>query len=148
MKTATFPTSRLIARSHGFSFFEMMMFVAIIGVMVAMTVPLWGNNDAFYAARDRRNAQELVAVSTMAAAAGLNFVHDERGQPRQDLVGILSDISHGESVKTGALKGRHFSVPGLSKEDIAGAASYVIIANGELRYSYDRRENPRGSGSL
>jgi hypothetical protein len=148
MKTAFPQNTRTSARPHGFSFFEMMMFVAILGIIVAMVVPMWGSNDAFYAARDRRNAQELVAISTMASAAGLNFAKDDQGNIRENLLEILSDISHGDSVKDGALKGRHFSVPGLSNEDIAGAANYVTLENGELRYSFEKMAMPRGNGSL
>lgn len=148
MKTATFATPLQTHRPHGFSFFELMMFVAIIGIIVAIVVPMWGSNDAFYAARDRRNAQELVAISTMASAAGLNFALDDQGNARENLLEILSDISHGASVKDGALKGRHFSVPGLSNEDIAGAANYVTLENGELRYSFEKKAMPRGNGSL
>jgi type II secretory pathway pseudopilin PulG len=148
MKTAAPHTLHLLRSKQGFSFFEMMMFVAILGIIVAILVPLWGNNDAFYAARDRRNAQELVSINTMASAAGLNFVMDEKGQAREDLLEILHDISQGDSVKRGALKGRHYSVPGLSNEDIAGAANYITIENGELRYSFERKPVTRGGGSL
>lgn len=148
MKTASLHIPRTCRTQQGFSFFEMMMFVAILGIIVAIVVPMWGNTDAFYAARDRRNAQELVAISTMAAAAGLNFAKDDKGQVRENLLEILRDISHGDSVKQGALKGRHFSVPGLSNEDIAGAANYVSVENGELRYSFDKKPINRGGGSL
>jgi hypothetical protein len=73
---------------------------------------------------------------------------DEKGQAREDLLEILHDISQGDSVKRGALKGRHYSVPGLSNEDIAGAANYITIENGELRYSFERKPVTRGGGSL
>ncbi len=148
MKTAAHHTTHLTRSKQGFSFFEMMMFVAILGIIVAILVPMWGNNDAFYAARDRRNAQELVSINTMASAAGLNFVMDDKGHARENLLEILHDISQGDSVKRGALKGRHYSVPGLSNEDIAGAASYITIENGELRYSFERKPITRGGGSL
>ena len=148
MKTVAPHTLHLLRSKQGFSFFEMMMFVAILGIIVAIVVPLWGNNDAFYAARDRRNAQELVSINTVASAAGLNFALDEKGQAREDLLEILHDISQGDSVKRGALKGRHYSVPGLSNEDIAGAANHITIENGDLRYSFERKPITRGGGSL
>lgn len=148
MKTAAHHTTHLTRSKQGFSFFEMMMFVAILGIIVAILVPMWGNNDAFYAARDRRNAQELVSINTMASAAGLNFVMDDKGHARENLLEILHDISQGDSVKRGALKGRHYSVPGLSNEDIAGAANYIRIENGELHYSFERRPITPGGGNL
>ena len=148
MKKAPHHTLHLHRTKEGFSFFEVMIFVAIIGIIIAILVPMWGNNDAFYAARDRRNAQELVSINTMASAAGLNFDLNEKGEVREDLLEILHDISQGDSVKRGALKGRHYSVPGLSNEDIAGAANYITIENGELSYSFERKPVTRGGGSL
>lgn len=148
MKTVTFKTSIHSHSRHGFNFFAMMMFIAIIGIIVAIVVPMWGTHDALYAARDRRNAQELIAINTMASAAGLNFAIDDQGKARENLLEVLSDISHGDSVRDGALKGRHFCVPGLSNEDIAGAANYITLENGELRYSFSKKAMARGNGSL
>lgn len=141
MKTASIHTST--RNTKGFSFFEMMMFVAIIGIIVAIVVPMWGHNDAFYAARDRRNAQELVSICTMAQAAGLDFVENET-----NLVEILRNISRGRLVERGAMKGRSFSVPGLSEEDLEGAAKYVSLQDGQLRYSFDKQVSRPGGTSL
>jgi competence protein ComGC len=147
MKTASTHTSP--RRQNGFSFFEMMMFVAIIGIIVAIVVPMWGSNDAFYAARDRRNAQELASICTMAQAAGLNFVgNKETVSTQEELLEILSDISQGDVVSKGSLKGRSFSVPGLSREDLEGAAKYITVENGALRYSVDMKPQTRGAGNL
>lgn len=116
------------ARS-GFSLFEMLMFIAVLGVMTGILVPMLNQNDAIYAVRDRRNAQELAATSMVAQAAGVNFVQDE-----SVLETVRAIVRGGISVR-GALKGKVFVVPGLSEEDIQGAAKYLRIQNGELRYS-------------
>ncbi|MBL9131103.1 MAG: hypothetical protein JNG86_07890, partial [Verrucomicrobiaceae bacterium] len=116
--------------------------VAILGIIVAIVVPMWGNNDAFYAARDRRNAQELVSVSMVANAAGLNFVQGD------NVLDILRAVSRGAVVTNGSLKGRSYSVPGLSEEDLLGAAKYVELKNGELHYSFDRVQITAGGASL
>jgi competence protein ComGC len=129
-------------RRNGFSFFEMMMFVAILGIIVAMVVPMWGNNDAFYAARDRRNAQELVSTSMMAQASGLNFVNGD------NLLDILREVSRGGVVTRGPMKGRGFSVPGLSEEDLKGAAKYVQLKNGALHYSFESDPITPGNANL
>jgi prepilin-type N-terminal cleavage/methylation domain-containing protein len=139
MKTA--PT-HLTKNRRGFSLFEMLIVVAILGIMVAILVPIWGNNDAFYAARNRRNAQEIVSTSTIAQAAGLNLVKGD------DVVAILRRVSKGDTVKRGSMKNHHFSVPGLSEEDLKGAAKYVTVENGELRYSTDARKIEVGGSSL
>ena len=141
MKTVSIHISSL--QTKGFSFFEMMMFIAILGIIVAILVPMWSNNDSFYAARDRRNAQELVSICTMAQAAGLDFVENET-----NIVEILRNISRGRLVERGAMKGRSFSVPGLSEEDLNGAAGYVSLQNGELRYSYEVQVRRPGGTSL
>ena len=115
---------------------------SLVSIIVAMVVPMWGNNDAFYAARDRRNAQELVSVSMMASAAGLNFVQGS------EMIDILRGISRGGVVSQGALKGRGFSVPGLSEEDLKGAAKYVTLKDGALQYAFDEEVLQNGGTNL
>lgn len=105
------------------------MFVAILGIMLSIIVPMLGQHDSIYAARDRRNAQELTSTCMMAQAAGLDFV---QGDSVTDTVRAL--VSGGMSAQ-GSLKGRTFAVPGLSEEDIQGASKYLTIQHGELRYS-------------
>jgi hypothetical protein len=47
----------------------------------------------------------------------------------------------------GSMKGRRFIVPGLSEEDIQGAAKFLVIKDGELIYTNDERLED-GSQSL
>lgn len=113
----------------GFSLFEVLMFLAVLGVILGISVPLFSQNDAIYAARDRRNAQELSSTSMMAQAAGLDFVQGE------DVIETIRAVVRGGMPVQGAMKGRLFVVPGLSEEDIKGAAKYLQIVDGELRYT-------------
>lgn len=130
MKAPASPS--LLSRARGgFSLFEVLMFVAILGIMLSIIVPMLGQHDSIYAARDRRNAQELASTCMMAQAAGLDFV---QGDSVTDTVRAL--VSGGMPAQ-GALKGRTFVVPGLSEEDIQGASKYLTIQHGELRYSND-----------
>ncbi len=128
MKTFALASNQQRVRS-AFSLFEVLMFVAIIGVMVAMTVPMFGQNDAVYAARDRRNAQELCSTCMMAQAADLNFVQDD------SVIDTIHAIVRGGISVRGAMRGRVFVVPGLSEEDIQGAAKYLLIQDGQLMYT-------------
>lgn len=105
------------------------MFIAIVGVLVGMAVPMIGQNDAIYAARDRRNAQELCSTCTMAQAAELNFVQDD------SVIDTVRAIVRGGMSVRGAMRGRVFVVPGLSDEDIQGAAKYLQVQNGQLVYT-------------
>lgn len=129
------------ARS-GFSLFEMLMFVAILGVMIGITVPMFSQSDSIYAARDRRNAQELAATSMMAQTAGLNFVQEE------DVLETIRAIVRGGMPVRGAMKGRTFVVPGLSDEDIQGAAKYLTIKDGALTYTSSSEFHSSGAQSF
>lgn len=127
MKTVTRPL--FAARRHGFSLFEVLMFIAILGVITSLAVPMLFQTDSVYAARDRRNAQELSSTSMMAQAAGLNFVQGD------DVVETLRALVRGDTPAQGPLKGRLFMVPGLSEEDMTRAAKFLTIQNGQLQYS-------------
>ena len=124
-----------------FSFFEVLMMVAIIGVLAGIAVPLLSQNDSFYAARDRRNAQELCSTCMMAQAAGLDFVQDD------SVIDTLHAIVQGGMSVSGAMRGRVFVVPGLSEEDIQGAAKYLSVQDGQLIYSYSTSETVAQAGT-
>jgi type II secretory pathway pseudopilin PulG len=130
------------ASRSGFSLFEVLMFIAVIGVMIAIVVPMWGQTESIYAARDRRNAQELAAMSLMAHSAGLDFI-----QEGDDVAETARAIVRGGMPLQGSMKGRRFIVPGLSEEDIKGAAKFLVIKDGELIYTNDERLED-GSQSL
>lgn len=141
MKNSLHKPHRRLNR-FGFSLFEVLMVVAILGVISGITIPMFWKTDAVYAARDRRNAQELSATSMMAQAAGLNFIQEESVQD------TVRAIVRGGMPVGGAFKGRVFVVPGLSEEDILGAANYLRIQNGELQYTNSELPHLPGEQSL
>lgn len=118
------------------------MFIAIIGVMVGMLVPMLGHHDTAYAARDRRNAQELCSTCMMAQAAEVNFVQDE------SVIDTVRAIVRGGMSVRGAMRGRVFMVPGLSDEDIQGAAKYLRVRDGQLLYTTTAMTAPPGDQRL
>lgn len=118
------------------------MVIAIIGVIAAMAVPMFGQNDAVYAARDRRNAQELCSTCMMAQAAELNFVQDD------SVIDTVRAIVRGGMSVRGAMRGRVFVVPGLSDEDIQGAAKYLRVQDGQLMYTTTATTSPPGDQRL
>lgn len=126
----------------GFSLFEVLMLVAIIGILVGVAVPMIGQSDSVYAARDRRNAQELCSTCMMAQAAELNFVQDD------SVIDTVHAIVRGGMSVRGAMRGRVFVVPGLSDEDIQGAAKYLRVQDGQLVYTTTEETSPPGDQSL
>ncbi|MGV3659359.1 MAG: type II secretion system protein [Prosthecobacter sp.] len=136
MKTVTHSLSA--ASPRGFSLFEVLMFIAVLGVMTSLAVPMLLQSDSFYAARDRRNAQELSSTSMMAQAAGLNLVQGG------DVLETVRALARGDMPVRGPLKGRLFVVPGLSEEDLVGAARFLTIQGGQLQYT--SREVPNVPG--
>ncbi len=136
MKTVTH--SLAAACQRGFSLFEVLMFIAVLGVMTSLAVPMLYQTDSFYATRDRRNAQELSSTSMMAQAAGLNLVQSD------DVLQTVRALARGDMPVSGPLKGRLFVVPGLSEEDLVGASRFLLIQGGQLQYS--SREVPQVPG--
>jgi type II secretory pathway pseudopilin PulG len=141
MKTHTYSSTYRRGRS-AFSLFEVLMFVAIIGVMAGIAVPMLSQGDAIYAARDRRNAQELCSTCMMAQAAQLDFVQDD-----SVLDTVRAIVRGGMSVR-GALRGRVFVVPGLSEEDMKGAAKFLRVQDGQLLYTSTQAAEPPGDQTL
>ena len=119
--------------TQGFSLFEMLMTIAILGIMGSLAVNAFGGQkEAFESARDRRNAQEIAQVCSTARAAGLEFL-----VPGQLEDTIRNTITGGAPTK-GSFKGKTFKVGSLSDADITGAARFLKVENNELIYKYDR----------
>lgn len=128
MKTLAHTHLKRRSRS-AFSLFEVLMFFCIIGILVGIAVPMLSQSDAVYAARDRRNAQELCSTCMMAQAADLDFVQDD------SVIDTVRAIVRGGVSARGAMRGRVFVVPGLSDEDIQGASKYLRVQDGQLIYT-------------
>lgn len=123
---------------HGFSLFEMLMVLSILGVMISLSVPMLFQTDSVYGVRNRRNAQELCSTSAVAQAAGLDFVQQD------SVMDTIRALVRGGMPSRGTMKGRLFVVPGLSEEDMQGAAKYLVIKNGELRISSSEQASVPG----
>jgi type II secretory pathway pseudopilin PulG len=117
-----------VRRQQGISLFEMLMSVAIIGVMCSLALPLFGApQEAFSSVKAKRNAQELVTECTVARAAGVDFV------VASDLKATLAAVNLGARAESGVFAGREFGLKGMSPEELAASQAYLKIQNGELQ---------------
>ena len=115
--------------ASGFSLFEVLMAVAIIGILVSIVVPVLSGSNQYAAERDRRNAQEMTAVCMAAQAAGLNFVVPG------DLPGTVRNILAGGAPSNGAFSGQGFRATGLQEADAMRALNYLQINGNALQYN-------------
>jgi type II secretory pathway pseudopilin PulG len=127
-------THSLNARRNGFSLFEMLMFIAFLGVLTGVLMPLLSPNGEYAASRSRRNAQEICMVYSAARIAGLNFAGSS-------LEVTIRNVMAGGKPTNGAFKDHKFAVSTLSDADIAGAAAYLKVSGEDLIYTPNKTTN-------
>ena len=121
--------TRLTSRKQaGFSLFEMLVVVCLIGIMVAIVVPNMGRGNDYAAARNRRNAQEISAVCAAAQIAGVNLVVPG------DVAATIRNILNGGTPTSGPFKGHKFGAMGLHEEDALKAIQYLQLQGTTLQY--------------
>lgn len=113
----------------GFSLFELLTTIMILGIMLALVVPSMNTANAADEARSRRNAQELSSLCMVAQAAGLNFV------VAGDLGATIDKILQGGSPTSGIFMNRRFSVQGISSQEARTSMKYLRLEGGALIYS-------------
>ena len=113
-------TSR--SKQHGFSFVEMLIVSAIIGVIAAIAIPMVSRiNQSATDAVARRNAQNIASLSSSANAAGAyHIVPESMGGGVAMSIDILSKGIKAELVDI------EFLIK-LSQDQIDEAANYLSI---------------------
>lgn len=120
------PSHRLIV---GMSMFEMLMVVAIIGVISSMIVPNISGTltSATREIHDRRNAQEIVGLAMSAQAADAPYL--EYG----DLRATVENLIEGVEAPDGPFRGCVFRLENrLSERDLVAAMKFLELTSDEL----------------
>lgn len=132
MKTAIRPRP---THTAGFSLLEMLTVIAILGILSSLALAWFGGDGReVKQARDQRNAQNVCSLCQAVEAAGISLVLDAATP-----VDIVRRLALGITIEKGPLKGRTFRVPGLGQEEVTGAARFISIRNGQIRYDVTER---------
>lgn len=120
-------TTLVTKKNSAFSLVEMLVVIAVIGILAAIAVPNIGKiNGAAEASKNRRNAQQLASVCNAAQAAGHNFITSS-----DDVVAdVAARIVTGATITDGSspFQGSFFGVPNLSGTELTEACTYLSIS--------------------
>jgi prepilin-type N-terminal cleavage/methylation domain-containing protein len=129
-------TTLVMNRKGAFSLVEMLVVIAVIGILAAIAVPNIGKiNGAAEDSKNRRNAQQISSVCNAAQAAGLDFVAASDGS----VDGVVKAVVKGDKVSdaTSPFNGSYFGVPNLSGGELTDCQKYLTVTNNMLVYTFD-----------
>lgn len=119
------------SRKGGFSLVEMLVVIAIIGIIAAIAIPNIGAlNDSARDAAAKRNAQTVASVLNAAVAAGATITATSGA----DLVALAQT---GVTPTDGAFKDKLFTSGPIDNDEEAKVAGYLTwdSANKQVKYN-------------